>query len=171
MTSDFRYRKLRKQDEHFLWEMLYQAIYVPAGENPPPREIVYQPELARYVRGWGRADDLGWLAIDRADSLPVGAAWLRLLTGERRGYGYIDERTPEISLAVLPAYRGRGAGTELLACLVRSAQERFPALSLSVSAGNPAIHLYERAGFRVIKEAGGSLTMKLDLSSLGEVRK
>jgi ribosomal protein S18 acetylase RimI-like enzyme len=164
MKSDFRYRQLRKQDEPFLWEMLYQAVYVPPGENPPPREIVNQPELARYVQGWGRADDLGWLAIERTGALPAGAAWLRLLNSEQHGYGYVNECTPEISLAVLPGYRGRGAGTELLARLIRSSQGRFPALSLSVSSSNPAVHLYERVGFRVIKEAGGSLTMKLDIS-------
>ncbi len=163
MTATFRYRQLRKQDERFLWEMLYQAIYVPPGQSPPPREIVFQPELACYVKGWGRDDDCGWMAIERASAQPVGAAWLRLLAGDRRGYGYIDERTPEISLAMLPEYRGQGAGTELLARLIRSAQGRYPALSLSVTGGNRAIHIYERAGFRVVKEAGGSITMKLDL--------
>ncbi len=162
MTSDFRYRPLRLQDEHFLWEMLYQAIFVPDGQAPPPRETIYQPEMIRYVESWGRAEDYGWLAVDRASAQPVGAAWLRLLAGDRRGYGYIDDHTPEISLAVLPNYRGRGAGTELLTRLVRYARSRFPALSLSVSDDNPAIHLYKRAGFSVIKASGGSLTMKLD---------
>ncbi len=162
--SQFRFRPLRVQDQHFLWEMLYQAIYVPPEEAPPPREIVFQPELSRYVKDWGRANDFGWLAIEQVSAQPVGAAWLRLLTGEQRGYGYIDERTPEISLAVLPEYRGQGAGTELLARLIRSAQAHYPALSLSVTGGNRAIHIYERAGFRVANEAGGSITMKLDLT-------
>ncbi len=164
MTSKFRYRPLRTQDEPFLWEMLYLAIFVPPGQSPPPRDTVYQPELARYVRGWGRANDFGWLAIDRATAYPAGAAWLRLMAEDQHGYGYINARTPEISLAVLPDKRGRGAGAELLARLIRSAQGRYPALSLSVSTSNPAIRLYERAGFQTVKEAGGSLTMKLDLA-------
>ena len=36
-------RASQKSDEPFLWEMLYQALYVPEGEPPLPREIVQQP--------------------------------------------------------------------------------------------------------------------------------
>ena len=39
---------------------------------------------------------------------PIGAAWLRLLKGDERGYGHVDDETPELGMAVLPAYRGRG---------------------------------------------------------------
>jgi len=72
------------EDEPFLWEMLYQAIYVPEGQTAPPRSVVRRPELARYVRGWGREGDCGFLAGDAADQ-PVGAVWLRLLRGENKG--------------------------------------------------------------------------------------
>ena len=150
-------RPLVVADEPFLWEMLYQALHVPAGAVAPPPAVVRRPELARYVQGWGRAGDGGWLARDPATGRPVGAVWRRLLVGENQGYGHVSDDTPELSMAVLPGHRGLGTGTRLLSRLL--AAEDCPALSLSVAAGNPARRLYRRFGFVVVKQAGASLTM------------
>lgn len=139
--------------------MLYQALYVPKGQSVLPREVVRLPELARYVRGWKRSDDCGFLASDAATGQPVGAAWLRLLVGENKGYGYVDDDTPELSIAVLPEYRSQGVGTQLLIHLLASACGQS-SISLSVSVDNPALRLYERFGFEVVSLSDGSLTMK-----------
>ena len=77
-----------------------------------------------------------------------------------RGYGFVDEVTPELSMSVLPGHRRRGVGTMLLRSLLSLAEERFPAVSLSVSESNPARRLYEREGFISIGESeGGSMKM------------
>src|SRR5262245_34474778 len=96
------------EDQHLLWLMLYQAIYVPPGETPPAPEIVKLPELARYVSDWGKPNDLGLKAMESSTHQPIGAVWLRLLRGANRGYGYIDDETPELSIAVLAEHRGKG---------------------------------------------------------------
>ena len=75
--------------------MLYQALYFPEGSPPFPREILSQPEIRRYLENWGRMDDLGFVALIPITLQPIGAAWLRLLKGENRGYGDIDDHTPE----------------------------------------------------------------------------
>lgn len=152
-------RPLTLIDEPFLWQMLYHAIHVPESHPAPPPELVFLPELARYVNGWGRQGDLGLLAYEVATHIPVGAVWLRLLTGENRGYGYVDDATPELSMAVLPAYRSQGLGTQLLTTLFTSGWDASP-VSLSISADNPARRLYERFGFELVGEEGPSLTMK-----------
>jgi len=139
--------------------MLYHAIYLPPGAAPPPRESVHSPELARYVQDWGRVEDIGYLANEEEPQCSVGAAWLRLMTKEEPGYGYVDDATPELSIAVLPLHRGRGLGTLLLKYLLDEADVRFKAVSLSVSVDNPAVRIYERAGFKVVSKAGMSLTM------------
>ena len=107
-------------DEPFLWEMLYEAIYVPEGAPPFPREIVQAPGIRQYVQGWGKPTDMGVLALDEGG--PVGAAWLRLLAGDEKGYGYVDENTPELSVAMLHEYRGQGIGGQLLVRLIEMAQ-------------------------------------------------
>ena len=143
--------------------MLYHAIYVPPGAPPPDRRIVDHPDLARYVRGWGRPHDFGWLAFDADASTPVGAAWARLFTEADPGYGYVDAQTPELSIAVLPSHRGRGIGTRLLTKLLATARTSCASISLSVSPGNPARRLYERSGFRVVGQRAASVTMKAEL--------
>jgi ribosomal protein S18 acetylase RimI-like enzyme len=152
-------RQLSPSDQPFLREMLYQSLHAPEGSPPFPRDIINRPEIAKYVRAWGRADDVGLVAVDVCSGEPVGAAWLRLLKGVERGYGYVDDETPELGMAVLPAYRGRGVGSDLLSRLLESAGAVYRSVCLSVSVDNPAVRLYERAGFERVCECGGSLTM------------
>ncbi len=137
--------------------MLYQALYVPPGQPAPGREILQAPEIRRYACDWGRPGDVGFVAL--AAGQPVGAVWLRLLVGDERGFGYIDETTPELSIAVLPDQRGQGIGGALLAHLIARVSGRYPALCLSVSAGNPAQRLYQRLGFVVVAQEGDSFKM------------
>ena len=160
---DTHIRPLVQEDAHCLWEMLYQAIHVPQGVEPHAREIVHSPELAHYVAGWGRDGDIGYLAVD-ADGMLVGAAWLRLLTGADRGYGYVDDTTPELSVAVVPGYRGQGIGSRLLAALLDAACERYDTVSLSVQADNPALRLYQRLGFEVVEDGSTWFTMRKRLT-------
>ncbi len=152
-------RPLTREDESFLWKMLYQAIYVPADQPPPSLEIVKEPQLAKYVRDWGQSGDQGFLAIDTAAEQAVGAVWSRLLTGENRGYGYVNDEIPELSIAVLPEYRNKGIGTTLLRRMLETAQACYPAISLSVSPDNPVIRLYLRLGFAVVERHETSITM------------
>jgi ribosomal protein S18 acetylase RimI-like enzyme len=150
-------RSLTPDDQPFLWEMLYQALYIPADQTPPPREMIYQPDLARYVQDWGKAGDRGFVAINDEIGQAMGAVWLRLLIGENKGYGYVDAHTPELGIAVLPKYRGHGIGTALLNALLTS---KPGAISLSVSADNPAVRLYQRFGFAIVSQSHGTLILK-----------
>jgi ribosomal protein S18 acetylase RimI-like enzyme len=162
-SYEYLIEKITPPDEPFLWEMLYQAIYVPAGSLAPPRQVLNNPELSRYVRHWGRENDFGLKAMSADERQPLGAVWLRLMTGENRGYGHVDDLTPELSIAVLTEHRGRGVGTRLLNELFESVRDRHEAVSLSVSADNPARRLYQRLGFEIVSRDAASLTMKKNL--------
>jgi ribosomal protein S18 acetylase RimI-like enzyme len=95
-----------------------------------------------------------------SDAGNVGAAWYRLFKEREPGYGFVDEQTPELSIAVVPSCRGKGYGEELLAALLAHAKkDGFEQISLSVEPDNPALRLYERYGFRKVGESGGSWTM------------
>jgi ribosomal protein S18 acetylase RimI-like enzyme len=145
------------QDVPFLRDMLHHAYYW--RENSPEMEDL---PVARYVSGWGRPGDASVIAIE--GHFPVGAAWYRLFKSTDPGYGFIDEETPELSIAVVPSRRGHGLGSELLEALLKQAKEDgFKALSLSVEPDNPALKLYEKLGFSKVGESGGSWTMRADL--------
>ncbi len=156
---DFLIRSLTLEDEPFLWEMLYQAIYLPEGVAPFPREILQQPDIRRYVQDWGRAGDAGTVAVETGAGIPIGAAWVRLWRADDKGYGYVDAATPELSVALLPGYRGGGVGTRLIERLLQEIDGAYPAVSLSVSAENPAVRLYQRLGFEPVSAEGTSLVM------------
>ncbi|NEQ22516.1 MAG: GNAT family N-acetyltransferase [Microcoleus sp. SIO2G3] len=165
---DYSIRLLRQDDEPFLWEMLYEAAHL-GEEGATVQAVKKHPEIAKYVEGWGRVGDMGCVATLINSNQPIGAAWLRLLTGDNKGYGYVNDATPELAIAVVPEHRGKGVGTQLLAHLLALAKDSYPSVSLSTRATNPALHLYKRMGFKIIdgsdvinRTGSTSLTMKVD---------
>lgn len=153
MTFDIH--PLTSEDQPMLWDFLHHAIYIPAGEERPQKAILNEPDIALYAAGWGRDGDMGLKDLD--NGTPVGAVWLRLI----HGYGHVAGDIPELTIAVLPAFRGQGIGTELLKELIDIASQRYRGISLSVVGDNPAMRLYEKLGFQIVRPDGASYTMLL----------
>lgn len=146
------------QDVPFMRDMLRHAYYWRVDRVSSTGE----PPVQRYVERWGRPGDTALIAIQ--DFQRVGAAWYRLFGRENAGYGFVDEETPELSIAVVPSKRGGGLGSELLdALLARARADGYGAISLSVEQGSPAIGLYARHGFQEAEEDDGAVTMRCDL--------
>lgn len=156
-------RALTAADGSVVHEMLYHALYVPAGQPPLDRGLMELPEIARYAAGWGREGDGGYAALTPDTGEPLGAVWLRLWPDAERGYGFVDAAIPELSIAVVPGRRGQGLGTRLLEAALTAARTRWRAVSLSVAPDNPALRLYQRFGFRAVGQHGGALILKVDL--------
>jgi GNAT superfamily N-acetyltransferase len=124
------------------------------------------PDLAHYISGWPRVDDMGVVAVD-ADERPIGAVWLRLFGDEDPGYGYVSANVPELSIGVRQEWRGRGVGRALMRAQADQAQRRgLWTLSLSVERANPAAELYRSEGWRVTASGRDSDTMILDTASM-----
>ncbi|MGW0248550.1 N-acetyltransferase family protein [Nocardia goodfellowii] len=145
-------RPAAPDDEPFLWTMLYEASHAAKRGVRTPEELRAIPELSRYLDGWAAAADLGVVGGDGRQL--QGAAWVRLLDKENAGYGYFADDIPELAVATIAAARGTGLGTALLTRLLADAETRYPGVSLSVEAGNPAQRLYERMGFTEVPRAG-----------------
>jgi ribosomal protein S18 acetylase RimI-like enzyme len=140
----------RPQDEEFLWMMIYYAAQMERDGAASPFAAQDHHYLKRYVSGWGAPNDVGVIGYE--GSKPIGAVWSRLLTGDNRTYGYVDDDTPELAAAVLPEYIGKGVGTKLLRAYLNKAEVLFPAVALTVRVDNPAFRLYRRMGFVINKE-------------------
>ena len=136
----FSIRELATDDVPFLWEMLFYAAHM-AKDGATTAETAQQ-----------KAGDRGVVAVETASQQKIGAAWLRLLTDDKNAVSYVDDHTPELAIALHPAWTGKGIGTAMLTHLIKDACTQYPAIVLTVRADNPAQHLYERFGFVTVGE-------------------
>ncbi|PYJ86799.1 MAG: GNAT family N-acetyltransferase [Verrucomicrobia bacterium] len=157
---DYVIRPLTASDQPLLWDMLYQALQTSQGA--PSRDILQQPEYARYVEGWGRAGDTGFVVSDKGSAEVLGAVWYRIPMAGEKEHGDENESTPELAFAVKPGQRKRGLGAALLTQLVK-ANPHHSAISIRASANNPAVRLYERFGFKIVSERKGILIMRREI--------
>jgi ribosomal protein S18 acetylase RimI-like enzyme len=151
LSMDHEIRPLTHQDEPILWEMLYYGLSSAGKDKLPTRDVVRRPEISRYVEGWGRVGDTGFVAHDKKNRALLGAAWLRRPTDK-------SDALPELALAVKPEHRRRGIGTALLTQLVR-ANPDHSTISVSFVAGKPVLRLYERFGFKVVEQRPDAVVM------------
>lgn len=140
------FRPMKAAEYPLLADFLYEAIFLPPGTTPPPREVVELPELQPYIADFGKDGDFCLCAV--IEEQVIGAAWCRYL----RGYGSV-EGMPEMAVSFLPSFRGQGIGTALLQRFLKEIKQRnLPGVSLSVQKENPAHRLYERLGFEIVRE-------------------
>jgi ribosomal protein S18 acetylase RimI-like enzyme len=79
------------------------------------------------------------------------------LDGEPIGRLYVDEREDAIhiiDIALLPHYQGRGIGGGYLQSMIDQAHASQRKVSIHVERNNPAMKLYQRLGFRRVKDEG-----------------
>ena len=145
-------------------DIMYEAVYQPDPSNPYPKDIIYLPQVRIYWDNWGaEKDDHCLLAL--VDNKIAGAVWVRTFQGEFRGYGYIEEQTSELAIALFEEYRNKGLGTKLMNRMIELLQAKdYPQVSLSITKGNHAVRLYERLGFKVVDENEEDYIMLLILA-------
>jgi GNAT superfamily N-acetyltransferase len=147
----------------------------------PPAGIVYRPKtdadrpFLSYVYATTRADEMSlvpWTPQQKAEFLEMqfNAQWSHyeqyypdaaFLVIERDGAPigriYIDRGADEICLidiALIPAARGAGLGTQLVQEILDEAQQAGKRVAIHVERFNPAMRLYQRLGFRAVEENG-----------------
>jgi GNAT superfamily N-acetyltransferase len=145
-------RPLTPRDEPLLWEMLYHGLSDPAAPKPASRDMLRRPELSKYVAGWGRRGDIGFVAHEKKGGSLIGAVWLRQPNDK-------SDAVSELALAVKQEHRGHGIGAALLTQLVRANPDQST-ISISFVAGKPVLRLYERFGFKVIDRQRDAVVMQ-----------
>jgi ribosomal-protein-alanine N-acetyltransferase len=111
------------------------AMCVMTAAFPPEfGEAWSWPQLSAMMRLPGSI-----LVVGRVADAPVGFGLLRSIAGEAE----------LLLLAVHPDFRGRNHGWRLLdRCMTEAEGSGAQTMFLEVREGNPAIHLYSKAGFR-----------------------
>lgn len=134
-----------------------------SGERFTFAQLDGDPQLAAYYRFSPDDGDFG--LVSTAGPHPTGVVWVKYFPDTAPGYGFVRADVPELSVCVLPGYRGAGLGAALVEAAVEEARQRsLDAVSLSVEVGNPARRLYERLGFAPVAAARqpGTLSLVLD---------
>jgi len=156
------FREIKKSDYKFLREILYEALFIPEGKKPYDKSVIDLPEISKYIDNWGINGDFGIIVHDNEEL--IGAIWGRLFKKTNQGYGFVDENTPELSMAIRSKYRNQGIGKSLITRFFQLAKDNgYKNLSLSVDKKNRVSDFYKRLGFKIVYELDSAFTMKIKL--------
>lgn len=152
-------RPLAVTEYPLLSKFLYLAVFVPPGVQPLSREVVHLPELKIYIQDFGRQKGDCALAAEEKGQI-AGICWCR----EIKDFAHWQAGVPSLAISVQKPYRGRGIGGRLLAAMKEALKSSgYRAVSLSVQKNNPAVRLYQRAGFKIVQERQEDYIMLLSL--------
>ena len=156
--EDVTIRRAQEDDRDFLIRMNH--LTETWGDEDAAQERDFSESDCHYVGKW--TPDQGGVIVVQ-DGEPIGAAWLRTFTAEDPGTGFVEEKYPEVAIALAPGHTGEGLGRRLLtAALDQARDDGRPGVSLCVEKGNDrAQALYEKLGFRYVttRESEGSTYM------------
>lgn len=152
-------RTLKNDEIPLLKEFLFEAIFIPEGVTPPPKDIVEKPELRVYTEDFGeRRGDNCLVAV--IDSQIVGAVWTRIMDD----YGHVDDDIPSFAISLYKKYRGHGIGTRLMKEMLSLLKKQgFKKASLAVQKANYAVKMYKDVGFKTVDENDEEYIMVCEL--------
>ena len=162
-------REIKKEELFILESMLYEAIYQDEGSTPLPYDIIKSPEIDAYIHDFGKLKDDYCLVAVLNDKI-IGAVWIRILAGEVKGFGNIDNETPEFAISLLKEYRNQGYGTLLMSRMIEHLRkEGYKQTSLSVDKNNYAVRMYQKLGFGIIQDREHDYLMVLDIKKKHQI--
>ena len=141
-------RKIREDEYGLLEDFIYEAIFIPEGVEPPPRSIIYQPDLQVYIKDFGTEKDDICFVAEVSDKV-VGAVWVR----DMMDYGHIADGVPSFAISLYEQYRNHGIGTRLMITMLNELREKgYERTSLAVQKANYAVKMYKKVGFEICDE-------------------
>lgn len=156
-------RALEKTEIKILESLLYEAIFIPKDIEKPSFDIINRPELQVYINNFGEKKDDYCLVAEIAEQI-VGGVWVRIISGEIKGFGNVDNETPEFAISLFEEYRNQGIGTKLMLAMIDYLRnKKSKQCSLAVQKVNYAVKMYQNIGFQIIKEKGEEFLMLLIL--------
>ena len=144
---EYSIRKMTVSEYPMLNDFLYEAIFIPDGIEPPPRNIITSPELQIYVDRFGELKD-DFALVAEVEKKVVGAVWVRIMND----YGHIDDKTPSLAISLYKEYRGQGIRTDMMKEMLSLLKAHgYKRVSLSVQKTNYAVEMYRKIGFDIVR--------------------
>lgn len=140
-------RSARPDDEDFLFELFRQTM---GGELAVFGDAIlrmqFKAQLLAYSEEFPAAEHQIIMLGDRA----IGRVLVERNETENRG----------VDIALLPEHRSAGIGRILIQELLDEAAQAGKPFRISVVKTNPALHLYERLGFKTTGDTGTQFLME-----------
>lgn len=140
-------RPVAPEDAEFLYRVYASTRYEELAPLNWPAD-----QVEAFLRMQFRAQDTHYRA-----HFPSAAFDVIVVGGEPAGRLYVDRRADElhiIDIALLPAFRRLGIGTQLLTALLAEAGAAGVPVRIHVEVNNPAQTLYRRLGFVPVGTTG-----------------
>ena len=145
---EYTIRQMVPEEYPLLNDFLYEAIFIPDGTAPPPKNIIASPELQIYVDRFG-SSKADFALVAEVEKKIVGAVWVRIIND----YGHIDDETPSLAISLYKEYRGHRIGTDMMKEMLSLLKAHgYKRVSLSVQKANYAAEMYRKIGFDMIRE-------------------
>lgn len=147
MSSSIILRPITPDDEGFLYRLYAstreEELAMVEWDEAQKEAFLWQQFSAQHAYYQEHYYDTTFQVIVRGEE-SVGRLYLARWKGEHR----------IVDIALLPAYRGQGIGSALLAELIAEAEEKSLPVRIHVERENPALQLYERLGFHLLEDKG-----------------
>src|SRR5690242_590520 len=98
LGPDLSIRQARDDEFEVVREVVYGAATFRDRPHPPIDELLGTEHYRPYVEGWGRIGDRCLFVC--LDGAPIGGAFYRLFSPPAVGDGFVDEKTPELGIAM-----------------------------------------------------------------------
>ena len=132
--------------------------------------MINVPKVRVYIDNFAQKEDDYCLVADLNGQI-IGAVWVRILADEIKGYGYVDDKTPEFAISLFKEYRKQGIGTMLMKKMISYLVEKdYNQTSLSVQKENYAVRMYQKLGFEIIDENNEDYLMLLKLKNIENMK-
>lgn len=137
-------RPVHADDEDFLYELFCQTVandlnVLDGAQRDAILRMQFKAQLHTYSAQFPRAEH----QIIMLDGRVIGRVLVERTEAEHRG----------VDIALLPEYRSGGIGAMLIQELLDEAAGAGKPFRISVVRSNPALHLYERLGFKTTGES------------------
>lgn len=141
---------LRSSEQKIATDMLHYA-YRLDEVGKTLKDVMH---LETFSRFYGLSSkDLGLYAL--SEHKIAGAAWLRLLREDDKAEGFIDEKTPVLTIGINPEFRAKGIGSAMLEQLFLEAGALFEYISVSVLNSEKAVSFFKKHGFIKVENSLG----------------
>ena len=146
-------RPVRDDDREFLFHLYASTREQELAQVPwsaEQKEAFLRQQFGAQSSWWAQEYRDATFDIVEVDGVASGRLYVQRATDEHR----------IVDIALMPAHRGHGLGTQLLSDVIAEADTAGKRVSIHVELFNPARHLYERLGFVPIEDKGVYLLME-----------